>query len=254
MKKRVANSLLSDTRCLVEFFESYFVALALHVCDTQGSWCDHMMSEGENMTETIVSAGITAAADSGRVNSAQLSLRDALLVELSAARREALYHSERRRFFTATSRYMTFFMLVSTSSAVVLYSGGEKSHFVQLCGLAAAFLFAFDLLVGPMLVAFKHESICRQYLALEKSIIRFLKECNSDPSLRDALEEIHSSRLDIQVEEPPQKRWLSIWAHNQVVLSQGQGHIYKINRFQLAIANYYDLFSVSHVKVMRSLP
>jgi hypothetical protein len=183
--------------------------------------------------------------------------RNELLKELTGSRALALYHTERKRFLMFCWRLMTFFNLVSTSSAVVLFIGDYNDTFVKVAGLIAALLFATDLLLSPSMVAAQHAVLARRYVVLEKTIVQALRMLSADASsVSNSLAEVISERLDIQVEEPPVRRWLVVWAQNQIVMAQESGSIHRIPFFQRLFLNWVDLpfFPVTRATVERQFP
>jgi len=210
------------------------------------------------MTDQQANGDVSANNNLGErteVVAGELPSRSGLLKELFIARTQTLYHIERKRFFSFWAKCLTFITLVATSSAVVTYVGGPTSELVKVFGVASVVLFAIELLTSPAVAAGEHAVLARRYLFLEQGIISRLSEAVlEDEAARSALQATISERLDIEVDEPPQKRWLAVWSHNQIVVSQNKGKIYKIGGLQAFLKNWIDLSSPSNVSVVRSLP
>lgn len=171
-------------------------------------------------------------------------LEESLLRELSRSRVNALYHTERRRFYVTAWRFLTVASLVSFSVAVVGFVGELKELYPKYIAAASALTFVVDLLFSPALSASHHAVLARRYVSLEKSINRNLALEHDSAKLKLVLAEILSDRLEIEIEEPPTMRWLWIWAFNQVAVSDGSAKTYEIPLLQRLLKHWIDVLPV----------
>src|SRR5438552_12445644 len=125
---------------------------------------------------------------------------------LFGVRRSIRYHNRRRRFFDGFDKFVKVLSVVCGSAA---FAGATAHHSViimMFAGLVAVFS-AINLVVGPAQAARLHEDLARKFAKLEHDITQ---ATNISP---EQLNQFHTDRLMIEIEEPPPMRVLDTICH-----------------------------------------
>lgn len=111
------------------------------------------------------------------------------------------YHMMRQSFYQSLHRWITALSLTfSTAAVAVLFDGSELGKW--FAGLVAA-LQAFDLVVETRNQGELHNNLRREYL----SVIKFLSHSAKTYTSED-VDKASDDIRDIELKEPPIKRWL----------------------------------------------
>lgn len=157
---------------------------------------------------------------------------------LFGIRRSVRYHNRRRAFYDRLDQIsnMLTVMLGSTAIYGVLQQSLKTLTLIAV-GLATG-LSAINLVLASSQRARLHFDLARQFIALEKSLVK------TTPS-EEKLTEFTDARLTIEMEEPPILRVLDALCHNEEVRAMGYptSQIAEIGRLQRLFAPFIDFRS-----------
>ncbi|HTB62029.1 MAG TPA: hypothetical protein VK737_00460 [Opitutales bacterium] len=154
-------------------------------------------------------------------------------------RRSIRYHNHRRRWFDG---------LNSTSKFLIIISGGTVLAFPdpsQKMGIAArvfwvisAFLGSLDLVTGFSAKGREHYDLAREFTQLEQEMVKVGEGASTDDYAH-----LYNRRLEIEAKEPPVKRVLDIYCHNELALSIGceKTELYDIGFFKQLLCDIVDI-------------
>lgn len=161
---------------------------------------------------------------------------------LFAVRRSTRYHRARMRFFDL---WATMIQLISVVSATAAFSA-VYAELPKDIALAAASILALaqaiELVIAPSKSARLHSDLARRFISLEKLCIK--EELGLDDQKLLALE---NERLEIELEEPPLKKWLNVRVHNEMDLAENgkDATPYPIRRYQRLFIQLADIDDIS---------
>ncbi len=122
------------------------------------------------------------------------------------------YHAKRREFFETLHNLSSFTAVVLGSATAWAFLGDHR-----LLGMTAAMVVTFfgglELVLGTIKRSHDHTDLGRKFTELEKRLLEDRSE--------SAVLEVERQRLDIQADEPPVLRVLSVICHNEQLRAQG---------------------------------
>jgi hypothetical protein len=137
---------------------------------------------------------------------------------LFGVRRSVRYHSRRWRFFDRLNQVFSFvFVLFGAAAILAMFQGWP--FIPQIAAAIVTIAGGIDLVVGTARMSCLHQALMRQFITLEKDIVRIDPEAITDEEIR----EFKARQLDIEVDEPPVMRGLNVLCHNEVSRSLGYG-------------------------------
>jgi hypothetical protein len=145
---------------------------------------------------------------------------------LFSIRRSIRYHDRRRAFFERMHR-VTGALTILLAGSVIFEAAGESSPFwLQLIGVGAAVLAAFDMVVGYAKHASQHEDLKCRFIDLERDML----SCDSDTC---QIGKFQATRLEIERDEPPVYRALDLLCHNELMAAEGSKEPpFKVSKFE----------------------
>ena len=166
---------------------------------------------------------------------------------LFGVRRSIRYHMRRRRFYEGRNRLTNTLAGIFGSAAVVAFLsgvGGGQRFLMAAFSSVVAIAAIIDLAASTTVMARLHSDLARRFMELERELERM-----KDPT-EDALLEARSSRLRIEVEEPPIYRILDILCHNELVIACGlcRSEIYEVPWWTRIRAHFMDF---GHEKIQK---
>lgn len=133
---------------------------------------------------------------------------------LFGIRRSIRYHDRRRGFFERMHQ-VTGALTILLAGSVIFEAAGESSPFwLQLIGVCAAILAAFDMVVGYAKHGTLHADLKQRYVDLEREMLG----CEVAQCQYGAFQ---AKRLEIERDEPPIYRALDILCHNELMVAEG---------------------------------
>ncbi len=135
-----------------------------------------------------------------------------------AVRRSVRYHTHRRKFFDGLDTLFCFLVIICGGGALTTaFSPGGNRIVAAITGGAMAILGSLDLAIGFSTRARDHHDLSREFSELERWIIRV----GNQPTWDDYTE-MHNRRLEIEEEEPPVKKSLNCYCHNEMCRAMGK--------------------------------
>lgn len=132
------------------------------------------------------------------------------------ALRNACYHEDRGRFYSAVHRWMMFFVVVLGSTAFVSVVGycpeWAKSHVLALAGPFTAIIGLIDLVFDPPGKARLHDRLRRESVVLRAEI--------QDSTIEDS--SLEGSLTRLYVDDPPTMHAVSALAYNRAMKAHGR--------------------------------
>ena len=94
-----------------------------------------------------------------------------------------------------------------------------------------------DLVIGTSLAARNHYDLAKRFIGLEKNMITTKNPSDDDVTAFIAM------RLEIEADEPPPLRVLSVICHNEMKRAMGYDEetFIKIKRYQRLFCNFFDI-------------
>lgn len=161
---------------------------------------------------------------------------------LFGVQRSVRYHSRRVKFYDGIHQLTTFCTLLFGSATVAMFSDAIVSDlplWVKLLpSLLVSILAAASISLGVVQKARLHERLMRDFIALERSLK--MKESSRSAKF---LENAVTSRLEIEVDEPPVLRVLDTICHNELLRAMGycESKQIKVGFWQRCCAHFFDL-------------
>ena len=149
---------------------------------------------------------------------------------LFGVRRSIRYHNHRRKVFDALGVWTDFLTIIS-GGAVVFFAMTDQVTSSAVFGAAAGILAALDLVIGFSIKARHHVDLARQFSKLEQEITLI-----GDAPTQDELKRKINVRLEIESAEPPTKRTLDAWCHNELLCAMGYAEAEKVELTFLQVA------------------
>lgn len=145
---------------------------------------------------------------------------------LFSIRRSIRYHDRRRAFFERMHQ-VTGALTILLAGSVIFEAAGENAPFwLQLIGVGAAILAAFDMVVGYAKHASQHDDLKRRFIDLEREML------SCDPGTCQ-FGVFQAMRLEIEREEPPVYRALDLLCHNELMAAEGiNRQPFKVSKFE----------------------
>ena len=171
--------------------------------------------------------------------------------QLFAIRRSIRYHSSRVAFFERWSARASFFSVLTGSALVPLILSNDSKEVSIIFASCVAITQALVLIVQPYQQARRHSVLSVKFNHLEQNVLSLKDKDISEDSVKDLI----NKRLDIELDEPPVKRWLNIKSHNDLVRAE-QGidaEEYKIPFFQNLLIQWFDFVPLSKLKKVEKL-
>ncbi|QFU23752.1 YiiG family protein [Shewanella eurypsychrophilus] len=145
------------------------------------------------------------------------------------------YHMRRQQFFESWHRVTGALSLIFSTSAVAFFT--QQAQIGMLCAAFVAVLQSIDLIIDTRGKANLHDSLRRDYLAVNQTLLEFGDE------LDDAGDISIKLRLAaIEMNEPPIKKLLLEICHNDASRKLGcdDDQLHKINWFKENTANLFN--------------
>ena len=145
-------------------------------------------------------------------------LKGSWAILLFGVRRSVRYHNYRRQFFDTLSTWTDFLTIISGGAVVGFAAGTGQTQTVAtvVFGALAGLLAALDLVLGFSIKARDHSDLSKRFTRLEQEMTEI-----GDSPTEGQLHKINTTRLEIESEEPPVKRLLDVWCHNELVRALG---------------------------------
>ena len=158
---------------------------------------------------------------------------------LFGVRRSIRYHNRRRLFFDRLSKLSDMITAISGSATVASVLSKVSDTVPIAFAAVAAVSSAINLVLATATMARQHHDLARQFITLEKEILK--------PDLnRENLQRLTEQRLDIEANEPPPLRVLDSICHNELAKAMGyNGDEYIIRPYQRIFAHFFDIASHS---------
>ena len=141
---------------------------------------------------------------------------------LFGVRRSIRYHNHRRKFFDALSVWTDFLTIIS-GGAVVFFATADKGGPTAVFGGVASLLAALDLVIGFSIKSRDHFDLSRQFSRLEQAMT-LIGDAPSETQLKENI----NLRLEIELSEPPIKRTLDAYCHNELICAMGYAETEKV--------------------------
>lgn len=160
-----------------------------------------------------------------------------------AVKRSVRYHNHRRKFFDGLD-VVSKFLIIASGTTVVGFATAASSdngayHLVTIIvGAITAIIGSLDLVIGFSRRARDYRDLVRDFSQLEREITAV-----GDNRRDDAYAKFANRRLEIEENEPPVKRVLDCYCHNEVARSLGwpDDQMVKISRPQNLLKQWLDL-------------
>lgn len=136
-------------------------------------------------------------------------------------RRSIRYHSKRAAYYGSLTKSVTALSLILGSGTVAV---AVQHHTIlsMIFGGIISIASIFALVFGFSSKEHLHTELGRKFADLEKSMVR-----QKAPN-EDFLREKTAERLEIEAGEPETVKTLDLVCHNELLMSQGYGHLVKI--------------------------
>ncbi len=170
------------------------------------------------------------------------SLDDEFADFLFGIRRSSRYHRARMRFFDIWADAITVASVIGGTAAFSSILAKFPIEWALYFSAFVAVMQAIDLVFSPGKNARSHSNFARRYINLQQ------KSLTAEISLSDVkMAELVFERLEIELDEPSTRKWLSIKMHNELDLVEHKGAAspYKIPPVQSALMQYIDIYDVT---------
>ena len=160
---------------------------------------------------------------------------------LFGVRRSVRYHSRRVQFFDWIHKVTTLIVVLLGSTTIAVFGGIIAANWplwVKLLpAVIASVLAAVELVWGVVQKAREHESLMRDFIAIERRM-----EARRDEPTPKFLTKINKRRLEIEANEPPVLRVLDTLCHNELMRAMGydQSKQIEVGVFQRLFAHCFD--------------
>jgi len=173
-----------------------------------------------------------------------------------AVKRSIRYHNHRRKFFD-TWDVVAKFLVIATGTTVVglasATSSGDEGHHVWTISVGAftAIIGSLDLVIGFSRRARDYRDLVRDFSQLEREISTVGEKREEDNYVK-----FLNRRLEIEENEPPVKRVLDCYCHNEVARSLGwpDDEMVKISFWQRLFMQWFDIAAGSLKKNCEANP
>ena len=156
-------------------------------------------------------------------------------------RRSIRYHHYREAFYDSwRMRTAALNLLLSTGSIATFMA--EIPYAPLIGGVLIAVFSTFDLVVGYASKARLHNNLARRWVELEKQIVA------AGTGAAKMADQFKAARLDVEADEPPIKRVLDVFCHNELARatysdSEVDSNIKLIKWYQFPLRNYLLRYS-----------
>lgn len=157
---------------------------------------------------------------------------------LFGVRRSVRYHVRREQFFDRAHHFGMFVAALSGSATIATLLAEHSALVTAAAAAATAIAGALEMVFGLARKARRHNSLAREFIALERDLVRAGEEL-PPPRLR----ELEAARLDIEAREPPVLRVLDTMCHDELVTALGieDGHRSNLGWWQRWPAHFVDV-------------
>ena len=152
-------------------------------------------------------------------------------------KRTVRYHLHRRRFFKFWKAVTDFLVIASGGTVISLASAQDKKTWIVVAAGAVTALFGtLDLVIGFSDKSRDHRDLLEKFSKLEA-------EMTKDAVAKERLVEFTNKRLELEVDEPPIKRVLNMFSHNELVIAMDcpQEHLADIKWWQSLAKQFIDI-------------
>ena len=154
--------------------------------------------------------------------------------------RSVRYHRLRDRFFQSCAHKISFLSLLSGSSVIVTLLAQGPDWLVVVTAALIAVLQAIDLIGGLAGKARLHSSFATDYAAIERELAAAVSQSSAK------LKTFRHRYLEIEMREPPVKRYLDLICHNQVARAHGSDDVENLTWYQRTFAQWLNGNSALH--------
>ena len=146
------------------------------------------------------------------------------------------YHNYRRQFFDTLGLWTDFLTIISGGGVVVSVKV-QESFLAIFFGSLAGVLAALDLVLGFSTKAREHFDLSRRFTRLEQE----MTDVGDNPT-DENYKKLNKLRLEIEADEPPVKRILDVWCHNELVRALGlEKEAYQLSWLQVSLKQFVSI-------------
>ena len=171
---------------------------------------------------------------------------------LFSIRRSIRYHRARMRYYDTVSKLFTITSVISGTAVFASVLAKASQEITLITSAIVALSQACELVLSPSKEARLHSDLARRFISLEQQALLLEFDLN-DRKVAD----LTNGRLDIEMDEPPTLKWLSLKIHNELEKSEHGDHApppYRINPLQKLLIQFGDFFDVANAKRYKSGP
>ena len=154
-------------------------------------------------------------------------------------RRSIRYHNHRRRWFDRLDSTSKFLIIISGGTVLAFPDSSAKLGIAaRVFWAASALMGSLDLVTGFSSKGREHYDLAREFSQLEQEMTKVGELGSADEFSR-----LYNKRLEIEAKEPPVKRVLDIYCHNELALSMGckKTEMYDIGFIRWAFMHMVDI-------------